>query len=211
MGEPQAIRLEALFLKNYEAVRMFPSIMFIGPGYDRYELEGRKQWGKWTRWGRAEYPASTWKDFLLSNVIWSKDVIGTQLSQEDFELVKRLTISPNRTPRDDDHFLIHGNCGLKNVLFEGSNLACVINPWPVYGPPIHDLVSAFCSTPDSLNWNTIRFVANHLLRSLEDQLLIEEVIIGLYQRISTCIEYHPEDLSTYLEAWFYWVNKYNSL
>ena len=40
-----------------------------------------------------------------------------------------------------------------------------------------------------------------------DRDLYEEIVIGLYFRIDTCLRHHPKDLKDYLEAWRYWMGE----
>ncbi|KZD45635.1 aminoglycoside phosphotransferase-related protein [Bacillus cereus] len=37
--------------------------------------------------------------------------------------------------------------------------------------------------------------------------LYEEIVIGLYLCIETCLRHHPKDLEDYLVAWRYWMNE----
>ena len=37
--------------------------------------------------------------------------------------------------------------------------------------------------------------------------LYEEIVIGLYLRIDTCLRHHPKDLEDYLAAWRYWMDE----
>ena len=84
----------------------------------------------------------------------------------------------------------------------------MIDPTPVFGEPLYDLIYAFCSSPDDLTKETINSAASHLIikGNKSEQLLYEEVLIGLYLRLATCIRHHPNDLEDYLKAWNYWKN-----
>ncbi len=41
----------------------------------------------------------------------------------------------------------------------------------------------------------------------KDRDLYEEIVIGLYLRIDTCLRHHPKDLEGYLAAWRYWMDE----
>lgn len=41
----------------------------------------------------------------------------------------------------------------------------------------------------------------------KDRDLYEEIVIGLYLRIDTCLRHHPKDLEDYLAAWRYWMDE----
>nr|WP_239587430.1 phosphotransferase [Bacillus pakistanensis] len=60
------------------------------------------------------------------------------------KLVQRLAESSNRIPSKGP-FLLHGDCGVHNFVFKGGSLSGVIDPTPVLGEPLYDLLYAFCS------------------------------------------------------------------
>ena len=78
----------------------------------------------------------------------------------------------------------------------------VIDPTPVIGPRLYDLIYAFCSSTDDLKIETIEAAANALLEDTKN--LYEDVLIGLYLRMATCIKHHPADFDEYVNAWEYW-------
>ncbi len=101
---------------------------------------------------------------------------------------------------------MHGDCGVHNFIFNDGELFGVIDPIPVIGDPIYDLIYAFCSSPDDLTKETIDSAVSQLMIKKEKNIpfLYEEVIIGLYLRLGTCIKHHPHDFEEYLKAWYYW-------
>ena len=82
----------------------------------------------------------------------------------------------------------------------------MIDPTPVLGEHLYDLIYASCSSPDNLTRETIDSAVSHLVfrGKKSGQILYEEVLIGLYLRLATCIRHHPNDLEDYLKAWNYW-------
>ncbi|WP_230502639.1 hypothetical protein [Sutcliffiella rhizosphaerae] len=70
------------------------------------------------------------------------------------------------------------------------------------GPIVYDFTYAFCSSPDSLDINTLMslFELWDGHTSFSKEQIINEVIFQLYTRIGVCMKVHPHDLDDYLEA-----------
>lgn len=102
---------------------------------------------------------------------------------------------------------MHGDLGFHNFIFQENKLHGVIDPLPVLGDPIYDLIYAFCSTPEDLTKETIGYAMKQCVFHKNDRDLYEEIVIGLYLRIDTCLRHHPKDLEDYLAAWRYWMGE----
>lgn len=105
-------------------------------------------------------------------------------------------------------FLLHGDCGVHNFIFDGGRLKGVIDPTPVIGDPLYDVIYAFCSSPDELTIETFYSILDQIRFEREASVtrIYEKVLIGLYLRIGTAIKHHPSDLDSYLVSWQYWRN-----
>ncbi|WP_282942628.1 hypothetical protein [Paenibacillus sp. RC67] len=102
-------------------------------------------------------------------------------------------------------YLLHGDTGIHNFVFNEHSLVGVIDPSPMIGPVLYDFTYAFCSSPDDLDQETLFSTFSFLNHEpLERSSLIEEVLFQLYCRIGICIQHHPHDLQSYLKAWDYW-------
>jgi len=225
---PKVIEAEIYLLNYYQDVSLFPGIIYADPAF-RYILytymEG-EMYVDFQRkailkdlvqkvinhykpaeihniWGLMEEPVGSWQDFLLAEVEVAGERLSSILSKEDYRLIISFVMSSNRNGLDTP-YLLHGDCGVHNFLFENSHLSGVIDPTPIIGMPIYDLVFAFCSSPIDLSWETITEAAQELKFPIVEENLIEEVIIGLYIRISRCVAHHPNDLPMYLKAWGEW-------
>lgn len=154
----------------------------------------------------GERPYESWQSFLVEELQQAHQTVGDRVSEADYRNVvalaqKEARMSENRA------YMLHGDCGVHNFLFREGALSGIIDPIPMAGMPIYDLVFAFCSSPDALDPETIAYAAERLpgwegkLRDLQ-----EEVLIGLYLRMSACILHHPHDLPIYLQAWERWKN-----
>ena len=104
-------------------------------------------------------------------------------------------------------YLLHGDTGVHNFVFQDNALNGVIDPSPLVGPIIYDFTYAFCSSPDDLNVETLLSSFAFLKHvPMGKTRLIEEIIFQLYTRIGVCVKVHPHDLDDYLQAWEYWRN-----
>jgi hypothetical protein len=126
------------------------------------------------------------------------------MGKEEFDFVAELVNSPSRLRKDP--YLLHGDCGIHNFIFEDQKLVGVIDPTSVIGDPLYDLIYAFCSSPEELTLETIQPAVNLLIsqKGNINEILPEEVIIGLFLRLSSCLKHHPHDFEEYLTAWDYW-------
>lgn len=231
-NEPHVLESEAFFLDFYKEVRLLPNLLYAErsyryivysfiSGFTNYDRKNKRKMLKELverlinhykpalnpdGWGWTDAPAKSWRDFLLDEMMEARQYTGSILNEADSGLVLELAESQNRNRFNSHLFLIHGDCGVHNFLFKAERLNGVIDPTPLYGAPLFDLIYAFCSSPDDLTKETIEHAASHLMIEGNNcgTFLYEEVIIGLYLRLAACMKHHPNDLEEYLKAWYYW-------
>ncbi|MGE7888232.1 aminoglycoside phosphotransferase family protein [Bacillus cereus] len=233
LNESDVIREEANFLSFYEGNILFSKLLYKEP-LNRYIvysfLEGTtscklshkrsvlcklvkeviNKYGIATEvdgWGWKEIPVQSWNEFLTTNVIEAYENVRRYISEEEYRMVLKLVNSPSRGTGINQPFLLHGDLGFHNFIFQGNELHGVIDPLPVLGDPIYDLIYAFCSTPEDLMKETIDYAMRQCVFHKKNCDLYEEIVIGLYLRIDTCLRHHPKDLEDYLVAWRYWMGE----
>ncbi|MBO0586862.1 hypothetical protein [Sporosarcina sp. E16_8] len=131
--------------------------------------------------------------------------IGDLLPHEDYYKVKSIVERIASDEQQELKFLLHGDTGVHNFVFQHNRLTGIIDPSPIAGPIIYDFTYAFCSSPDDLDVETLLSVFSLLKQvPIGKVRLIEEVIFQLYTRIGVCVKVHPHDLEDYLKAWDYW-------
>jgi fructosamine-3-kinase len=228
-NEPQIIESEATFLIYYKESNLLPKLLFVEQSYKyivysfingstNYVRKNKKEMLKTlvqgllnnyksasndVGWGWADQSTESWQSFLINEILEANKIIESRLDNEDYNFVLNL-VKKNSTDRKP--FLLHGDCGVHNFIFNDGQLCGVIDPTPVIGDPIYDLIYAFCSSPDDMTKETIDSAVSHLMIKKEKNIpfLYEEVIIGLYLRLGSCIKHHPHDFEEYLKAWYYW-------
>ncbi|MBZ8122469.1 aminoglycoside phosphotransferase family protein [Bacillus thuringiensis] len=230
LNESDVIREEGYFLQFYKQDELFPKFLYKEP-LNRYIvysfLEGttscklghkRSVLCKLVKevinkyevatevdgWGWKESPVQSWSEFLTKNVIEAHENVRRYISEEEYRTVLKLA---NRDVGINQPFLLHGDLGFHNFIFKENELHGVIDPLPVLGDPMYDLMYAFCSTPENLTKETIDYAMKQCVFHKKDRDLYEEIVIGLYLRIDRCLRHHPKDLEDYLAAWRYWMGE----
>ncbi|WP_145048877.1 phosphotransferase family protein [Paenibacillus xylanexedens] len=231
MNEPRVVKSESIYLNYYQSSHLLPKLIFLEPSntYLVYSFitgstdypEGNKREILQTLihglvndykevstqqgWGWADQPSKSWRDFLEEERSEKSKMIGVHLADEDHELVCNLV---QNMEEEREAFLLHGDCGVHNFIFDGGRLQGVIDPTPVIGNPLYDVIYAFCSSPDELTIETFHSILDQIRFEREASLtrIYEKVLIGLYLRIGIAIKHHPSDLDSYLVSWQYWRN-----
>ncbi|PGS56043.1 phosphotransferase [Bacillus sp. AFS041924] len=227
MNKPENIQAEVAFLKTYETVALFPTLHYVDrsnrfmiysyiPGVTDDRQVKKKDWmctlvenvlNHYVQVPEGSAPEPSARlSCSISDFEWVRDVIGKHLGEEDFQFVVELSRQAVEIKNGRTSYLLHGDFGLHNFLFDEGRLTGVIDPTVAKDELIYDLVYAFCSTPDDLDLDTIQPAAAMLKdwHPADTAGLHREVLLVLYRRIACCIYYHPHDLEGYLQAWAYW-------
>ncbi|WP_260410501.1 aminoglycoside phosphotransferase family protein [Paenibacillus sp. JGP012] len=228
--DPEQIHIARQFLETYSDVRLLPSLLFTGSdstcfvysymtGETHYNRGPKKIWltrlvkelfntyvrvADTASWGRMELPRRTWREFNLISIEEARENLGDVLGTEDYDLVQILV---NRLfqKHEDARFLLHGDTGVHNFVFEQKELIGVIDPSPMVGPVLYDFLYAFCSSPDDLDPALLWDVFEQLEHvDMHQSRLMEEAMVHLYCRIGLSNKHHPQDLPEYLRAWNEW-------
>lgn len=158
-------------------------------------------------WGRVNGKhRSTWSDFNNISFQLAQESIGNHLPFEDHKRVEGLVEKLREYHHKEEKYYLHGDTGVHNFVYSSNNLLGVIDPSPLIGPKVYDFTYAFCSSPDSLDIETLLplFELWKGNTSFTKERLIDEVIFQLYTRIGVCIKVHPQDLRSYMKVWSEW-------
>ncbi|GAM12840.1 phosphotransferase [Mesobacillus selenatarsenatis] len=232
INAPEVLKAESFFLRNYRHLDVLADILYTDlnnkyivysyiPGeINPYSISKDKflqiiverlinhyePIGVDNGWGWVQRATNSWSGFLREWTAEADDWIGSYIPEKERKLIYELIEDSARDQSSKTPYLLHGDCGFHNFLVKNGNLEGIIDPMPVIGYPIYDLVYAFCSTPNNLDRKTIEHAADFLKigKEISRPTLYQEVIIGLYFRIARCIKHHPKDLPKYLKAWVYW-------
>jgi fructosamine-3-kinase len=228
-NEPKVIRSEMNFLNYYKDTDLLPKLLFVEQSYSyivysfmdgttNYVRENKHEILKalvqgllnhyksipdTKGWGWADQPSLSWQSFIIDEINEANKFLYSRLDNSSYNLVINLV---NKNRKGKKPYLLHGDCGVHNFIFNNRQLIGVIDPTPVIGEPLYDLIYAFCSSPDELTKETIDSAVSILKwkSEISNSLLYEEVLIGLYLRLATSVKHHPNDFEEYLKAWYYW-------
>lgn len=231
LDSPQNNTMVELMLLRYKHSPLLPRLLYTDPaktfivytfliGTTHHNRGSKRDWltslvtdllnqyevyphtDKWGYW--LEEPCQSWHAFIDQGVEYARNNVGNVLPIEDYFKVKALV---DKMPKTGEHerYLLHGDCGVHNFVFNEKKLSGVIDPSTIVGPVRYDYLYAYCSSPDDLNLETLISTISLLNHMPVDRTqLIDEVIIQLYCRIGICLLHHREDLEEYLKAWDYW-------
>lgn len=228
--DPEQVHITCQFLDTYSEVKLLPKVLFTSSDntYFAYSfIEGethnprgaKKAWltrlvnelsNTYVRlpdtkpWGRMEYPRETWKEFNQISIDEARENLGDVLTAEDYNLVQS-TVNRLFEKDEAERFLLHGDAGVHNIVFEQKELIGVIDPSPMVGPVIYDFLYAFCSSPDDLDPALLWEIFEHLEQvTMDKSRLMEEALVHLYCRMGLSNKHHPQDLPEYFKAWELW-------
>jgi hypothetical protein len=227
---PQEIEFVERFLHSCRNVSLLPEWLYTDPqkefivysfitGTTHYNRGVKKDWMRTLvkevlnhygechpeeAWGRLGQPRKSWHEFNSISVELAHEDLSGLLPEEDYFKVKSIVERISRSGKEKK-YLLHGDTGVHNFVFNHRALTGVIDPSPIIGPVIYDFTYAFCSSPDDLNIETLLFSFSLLEHvPMDNSQLIDEVVVQLYTRLGICVRVHPQDLEGYLKAWKYW-------
>lgn len=99
-----------------------------------------------------------------------------------------------------DKKLLHGDFGIHNFIKKDGKLIGVIDPMPVIGDSLYDILFALVSNTDILSTITLEDI--YSLISEPKEKIKALLTIVLYSRISRCLKYHPQDIDIYMNFWY---------
>lgn len=228
---PVVVASESYYLETYHVSTLLPTLLRVHPNHhymvysyiDGFTLHRTKMKKKVLRglveglinhyrtvpdligWGWIDEPTNSWVSFLVQELNEASVLIGNRLEKQQHQFVYQLLEQVNVDVRG---FLLHGDLGIHNFIFNDSQLVGVIDPTPIVGIPLYDLVYAFCSSAEDLSKETFDYALSYLNKTHQknEAFIYATVLIGLYLRMAACLKHHPEDYKVYVDAWYKWVD-----
>ena len=145
--------------------------------------------------GYLNEEVSSWSRFLKDEITYSSFNLKQYIPSR--KVVNKCIDVLENYPFDKK--LLHGDFGTHNFIQENGKLVGVIDPMPVIGDSLYDLLFAVVSNVDLLS--SISLDKLHLLIDEPDEKIDALLAIVLYCRVSRCLKYHPHDLDSYLSFW----------
>ncbi|MDF2556772.1 MAG: hypothetical protein K0R71_600 [Bacillales bacterium] len=219
-NEREVLEYETQFLKTYEETNWFPKVTYLDGNFDFLVytfIEGETDHLLFREslldkiislvrtykivdipgYGWIDSPRD-WAGFLQGRVDESKERIEEMALVVENQLVKACL--KEISTHSFNKYLLHGDFGVHNFISKNGELVGVIDPTPVVGDRIYDVLYAVCSSPDFLNAITM----DDLYKSLSSlgykrKIIFCYLVVILYVRIGTCLKYHKEDFEAYLK------------
>lgn len=150
--------------------------------------------------GYLNEETSTWTRFLKDEVVYSSLNLKEHIPSK--KLVNKCIETLENYPFDKK--LLHGDFGTHNFIQKNGDLVGIIDPMPVIGDYLYDLLFAIASNVDILSSYSLEDLYSIIDEPPEK--IRAMLTIVLYCRISRCLKYHPQDLDIYMNYW----NKLNN-
>ncbi len=101
---------------------------------------------------------------------------------------------------DIEKRLIHGDFGTHNFIKENGKFVGAIDPIPIAGDYLYDIIYALLSNIDCLSHAMPENIARITGEPLEKVRAL--TIALLFCRLSICLKHHKEDFQTYIDFWY---------
>lgn len=232
----EQIEQEVSFYERYRHVKLLPRIVFVDqsfsyfvytfiPGQIMVNRGSKLTWMKQlidqfiVHYNKIDIQTTDVSKFSIpeqpetmkQSMNWCASVIGDHLTEGDHELIKRIYERRKNHLLHNETYVLHGDLGVHNLLFEQGEIKGIIDPIPSIGRRVYELLYAFCSSPDDLSYTILKELCERLQLPISNEELVEDFMLALYSRIGTCITYHPKDLPSYVHAWNEWKSKFISI
>lgn len=145
--------------------------------------------------GYLDEKQNSWSDFLQSEIDHSSSNIKEYIPNN--EILNKAIQNLEKYPFTKK--LLHGDFGTHNFIKENGKLIGIIDPMPVIGDSLYDILFAFASNVQIINTLTLDKIC--FFTNEPKEKVISLLAIVLYSRISRCLKYHPQDISIYMNWW----------
>lgn len=149
--------------------------------------------------GDLNKPSETWTQFLTKLVDDCKSNLKGVFLKQDFEQLSHAITTLESYSFEKK--LLHGDLRLENLVFNQGVLAGVIDPYPMIGDPLYDLLFFYISTPDMVTHTPLNKLHKVLKQPI--QKVQAYLLIVLCVKLKRIIKYQNdmEHLAFYKDLW----------
>lgn len=163
------------------------NIKEIVQGYKKYDEAG---------FGYIYEPSASWEDFLKALVHEHSLTLP-----EAFNYLPKVYEAINELANYSfEKKLIHGDFGTHNFIKENGKFVAAIDPIPIAGDALYDLIFALISNVAFLPHISLDFLCE--LSGEPKEKVKALLTVLLFCRLDTCVKYNKEDLEDYLDFWY---------
>ena len=140
-------------------------------------------------------PVSSWTDFLKGEVQESSMALpeSFQFLPQVYRAIETVSGYPFAKK------LLHGDFGTHNFIKQNGKFEGAIDPIPLAGDPLYDLLFALVSNAALLPHISVDYLA-HITQEPEEKVKAMLTIV-LFCRLGRCLKHHKEDFDAYMEYW----------
>lgn len=153
------------------------------------------------KYGYFEEQVNSWNEFLLDEVNSSGKNLKEYIPKNEL-VIDCITYLKKYSFKKK---ILHGDFGTHNFIEKDNKLVGIIDPEPVLGDSLYDILFAFVSNVDILKNITLERLETLLDEDIKK--VYSMFVIVLYSRISRCLKYHKEDIDIYMNYWKYLESK----
>lgn len=226
---PQLITVQCDYYKKYKHLPYLPKLIYESPqkdeiiisfllqnknlDYDKYQILTELINNYISKFKTIESDmfgfksgfivGRTFSEFLIAQTKESYGYITDVFNSDDLKMTINLIRSTYSHKNYEQKYLLHGDLGFHNLYYTKNSITGIIDPDPIIGHPLYDLVFAYCSTPKEITLFRFKQLLILLSQTYKIDLNFsrEYLLIGLFKRISSCRKHHPKDLPEYLQLW----------
>lgn len=149
-----------------------------------------------TEFGYVYNPSVSWGEFLRS-IVHDRSLTFSESFNYLPKVYDAITILENYP---FEKKLIHGDFGTHNFIKENGKFVGAIDPIPLVGDPLYDVIYSLASNVDLLNKVSIDYISETFAEPKEKVKALFTVV--LFCRFAICLKYHKEDIDDYIDFWY---------
>lgn len=227
-GKSESIQTQVMFYKEYANLLYLPELFYYSSNellieyfelvkskleYDKVEIMTQLLENFIVRYKHSDIvsygfvsgflTANTFADFLVCQLKEAHTYVTDMFSNKELNSLSELAKQIYSGETFETKYLLHGDLGFHNLFFSNTNLLGIIDPDPIVGHPLYDLLFSYCSTPDQINPESYNQCINKFNQYFPIDLTnkVEYLRIALFKRISSSRKHHPDDLEKYMTIW----------
>lgn len=141
-------------------------------------------------------PSNSWEEFLKTSVNDHSLTLPDSFNYlpKVYDAIETLSNYPF------DKKLIHGDFGTHNFIKKNGKFVAAIDPIPLAGDTLYDMIYALLSNIDFLPHLSTDFISE--ISGEPKEKVKAMLTVVLFCRLDTCLKHHKEDIDDYLDFWY---------
>lgn len=146
-------------------------------------------------WGVISHPATSWIEFLKTEAFDASHTLGDSVDYlpQVYSAIAELEKYPFQKK------MLHGDFGTHNFIKMNGKFSRAIDPFPIAGDPLYDMLFALVSNATILPHIPIDYLCSIIEEPAEKVKAMHTVV--LYLRLAACLRHHKADFDTYIQYW----------